>query len=123
MERLTRWNGKKWVLPQGRTSDGESYWRLIAERLAAYENAGEPGKREFFVDTPIGPLHIYAKHEGVDSLDDYPGVYIDIVKADGSSELLACVEFDSGNSTCVQSCLYDTGRDEPVVVHKHSAES
>lgn len=38
--RLTHWNGKKWVLPQGRTSDGESYWRIIAERLAAYENTG-----------------------------------------------------------------------------------
>lgn len=31
--RLTRWNGKKWVLPQGA-------WREIAERLAAYENTG-----------------------------------------------------------------------------------
>lgn len=40
MDRLTSWNGKKYVLPQGRTSDGESYWRIIAERLAAYENTG-----------------------------------------------------------------------------------
>lgn len=31
--RLTTWNGKKWVLPQGR-------WRDIAETLAAYENTG-----------------------------------------------------------------------------------
>ena len=38
--RLTKWNGKKWVLPQGRTSDGESYFRIIAERLAEYENTG-----------------------------------------------------------------------------------
>ena len=37
-ERLTSWNGTKWVLPQGRTSDGQSYWRMIAERLAEYEN-------------------------------------------------------------------------------------
>lgn len=40
MERLTKWNGNKWVLPQGRTSDGQSYWRIIAERLAEYENTG-----------------------------------------------------------------------------------
>lgn len=40
MERLTKWNGQKWVLPQGRTSDGHSYWRIIAERLAEYENTG-----------------------------------------------------------------------------------
>ena len=33
MNRLTHWNGKKWVLPQGQ-------WREIAERLAAYENTG-----------------------------------------------------------------------------------
>ena len=33
MNRLTKWNGKKWVLPQGQ-------WREIAERLAAYENTG-----------------------------------------------------------------------------------
>ena len=40
MERLTKWNGSKWILPQGRTSDGESYWRIIADRLAAYEDSG-----------------------------------------------------------------------------------
>lgn len=39
-KRLTKWNGSKWVLPQGLTSNGESYWRLIAERLASYENTG-----------------------------------------------------------------------------------
>lgn len=33
MARLTKWNGKKWVLPQGK-------WREIADRLAAYENTG-----------------------------------------------------------------------------------
>lgn len=42
MSRLTKWNGKKWVLPQGRTSDGKSNWRIIAEKLAEYENIGEP---------------------------------------------------------------------------------
>lgn len=35
MDRLTRWNGKKYVLPQG-----PGVWRQIAERLAAYENTG-----------------------------------------------------------------------------------
>lgn len=33
MARLTKWNGKKWILPQG-------MWREIADRLAAYENTG-----------------------------------------------------------------------------------
>ena len=38
--RLTKWNGSKYILPQGRTKNGESYWRIIADRLAAYENTG-----------------------------------------------------------------------------------
>ena len=42
MDRLTRWNGKKYVLPQGYGA-----WREIAERLAAYENTGlEPEEIE-----------------------------------------------------------------------------
>ena len=43
MERLTVWNGSKYILPQGRTSDGESNWRRIADRLAELENAVELG--------------------------------------------------------------------------------
>lgn len=41
MERLTTWNGSKYVLPQGRT-DGKSNWRRIAEKLAQYEDIGSP---------------------------------------------------------------------------------
>lgn len=36
MERLTRWNGKKYILPQGA-------WREITDRLTDYENAEENG--------------------------------------------------------------------------------
>ena len=45
MERLTTWNGSKYILPQGRTSEGESYWRIIADKLAQYEN-NEPVEKE-----------------------------------------------------------------------------
>lgn len=46
-KRLTKWNGEKYTLPQGRNENGESYWRIIAERLAAYENTGlEPEEIE-----------------------------------------------------------------------------
>ena len=42
MDRLTHWNGKKYILPQGK-----GVWREIAERLAAYENTGlEPEEIE-----------------------------------------------------------------------------
>ena len=60
MERLTTWNGTKWVLPQGRTSDGNSYWRLIAEKLAMYENLGEP---EYLIEQ-LNKLNIVT-HAGV----------------------------------------------------------
>ena len=42
--RLTRYDKEKnkYLLPQGRTSEGKSYWRLIAEKLGEYENLGEP---------------------------------------------------------------------------------
>lgn len=33
MDRLSKWNGEKYVLPQGR-------WREIADRLGAYEETG-----------------------------------------------------------------------------------
>lgn len=37
MERLTKWNGKKYVIPNGTAYGG---FREIVERLAAYENTG-----------------------------------------------------------------------------------
>ncbi len=36
MERLTHWNGTKYILPQGR-----GVWREIADRLAIYEDLDE----------------------------------------------------------------------------------
>lgn len=58
MERLTKWKDNKYVLPQGRTSDGQSYWRIVTDRLAAYENTGlapdEIGKK----------IRVIVKHPG-----------------------------------------------------------
>ena len=53
MDRLTQWNGKKWVLPQG-----VGTFRQIAERLAAYENTGlEPVEiQKAFVHPSNGDL-------------------------------------------------------------------
>lgn len=48
-DRLTHWNGKKWILPQGVGS-----FRQIAERLAAYEDTGL---------TPDEILHLKEKSE------------------------------------------------------------
>lgn len=49
MNRLTKWNGNKFVLPQGKGS-----FRIIAERLAAYENTGlEPDEIAIACDNDI----------------------------------------------------------------------
>lgn len=61
-DRLTRWNGKKYVLPQGHGA-----WREIAERLAAYENTGlEPEEIEALKAQVIRDEH--AK-DGVETWD------------------------------------------------------
>lgn len=52
--------------------------------------------RHFIVDTPVGQLAIYAKHDKTDCAADYPGVFIDYVRKDGATAILACIE-------CVQT--------------------
>lgn len=81
------------------------------------EQAPKAVKREFFVDTPLGKLKVYAKHE-TDSPHDFPGVYVDLVTNEGS-EMLACVEYAS-NIKQMQTCAYQVGCDSPesVVVHE-----
>lgn len=67
MDRLTSWNGKKWILPQGR-------WREIAERLAAYENTGfEP--EEITVLSGLASANCSKTADAIDRLlaeDDEP---------------------------------------------------
>ncbi len=75
-------------------------------------------ERDFCVDTPLGTLHVYAKHSITDSPADYPGVYVDLVRNGCDPEMLACVEYDSGDETMLTTA-YDIGRDEPVFAHHH----
>lgn len=70
------------------------------------------------MDTPLGKLKVWSKHD-VDSPSDYPGVYIDLVRANGEEELLACVEYESTNS-CLQTCVYgDALSDYPTDIVEH----
>lgn len=48
-------------------------------------------KNSFIVQTPHGMLHVYDKKES-----EYPGVYIDLLHADGSTTTLAMVEYIPG---------------------------
>ena len=68
-------------------------WFYPPEYITWFEH--EPPKREFVVETPIGKLKIYAKHEGTDSPADYPGVWIDFIDpTTGNAIPLSCVEYD-----------------------------
>lgn len=75
-------------------------------------------ERDFCVDTPLGTLHVYAKHSITDSPADYPGVYVDLVRNGRDPEMLACVEYDSSDSTMLTTA-YDIGCDEPIFAHHH----
>lgn len=76
-------------------------------------------KREFYVDTPLGKLHIHAKHD-TDNATDYPGVYVDLVRDNHEDEMLACVEFDSYEGDLLTT-VYDVGDDQPKCYYHHQA--
>lgn len=75
-------------------------------------------EREFHVDTPLGVLHVYAKHSIVDTPGDFPGVYVDLIRPDRKREMLACVEYDSSDEKLLTTA-YDIGRDDPAMAHYH----
>lgn len=45
--------------------------------------------RRFVIETPLGKLEVYAKHDKSDCAADYPGVFIDFVREDGATVVLA----------------------------------
>lgn len=95
-----------------------------------------PNRRIFYVDTPLGKLKIYAKHDNVptcfdendnpvfackDFPEDYPGIYIDLIRPgepDTSGELLCVVEYAS-NQDHLQTVVYDIGSDLPSHIYIH----
>lgn len=78
--------------------------------------------REFKVVTPLGNLRVYSKSE-IDCAQDYPGVYVDLIAEDGTSELLACVEYDSMKHV-MQTCAYQPDViDEPVAKIEHRLQA
>lgn len=76
-------------------------------------------KREFYIDTPLGKLKVYAK-SAVDHPEEYPGVYVDLIRDGHPDELLARVEYDSYMGSLV-TFVYDALKcgDEPTVMHRN----
>ena len=76
-------------------------------------------KREFFIETPLGKLRVYAKYEG-DSPDDYPGVFVDFITPENESIILTCTEYIPGDGK-IKTTVYDGTSEEPVVNYDHEA--
>lgn len=78
--------------------------------------------REFFVDTPLGKLKVWAKHK-TDDPEDFPGVYVDLAGKDGEEDVcLACVEYESSKEG-LYTCVYGNVKDDsPTHVIRHNAE-
>lgn len=76
-------------------------------------------ERSFIINTPLGDLKAYAKHEKTDCAEDYPGVYIDYIRKDGATVMLACVEYNPWTKQ-IQTVVYgDCAADEPTEVVGH----
>lgn len=74
-------------------------------------------KREFSVETPMGILWVYAKHD-TDSPEDYPGIYIDLIRPGterNMSDPVCTVEYDSSEKR-IQTVAFDAEMDAPVAV-------
>ena len=54
-----------------------------------------------------------------DQKADYPGVFIDYVRKDGATAILACVEYDP-NKEALQTVVYgNCASDEPTEIVEH----
>lgn len=77
--------------------------------------------RSFDVATPLGTLHVWAKHED-DTPDDFPGVYVDLITKTGETIMLACVEYESVDKW-IQTCVYGRAVDDsPTHVEIHDVD-
>lgn len=88
--------------------------------VKAVEAANPP--RCFYVNTPVGKLKVWAKADWgteakEDNPEDFPGVFVDLVRDGEPDDCLACIEWDSSDEV-LQTCTYLPGNDEPEAVIK-----
>ena len=77
--------------------------------------------REFYIETPLGLLKVFSKHD-VDLSLDYPGVNIDLIR-EGEDDLpLATVEYESTKDH-IQTVVYaEISREDPTDIIPHNIE-
>ena len=68
------------------------------------------GHQTRIVETPGGQIVAYPKHE-VDSPEDYPGIYVDLILPNKEKLMLACVEYDSCDKELF-CCVYGNALDD-----------
>ena len=120
-ERLTHWNGEKYLLPQGRTSNNESYWRLIAEKLAEYENNGPPTHIDhLIIPLSFGQFEIY-KSEPISLNYDEPTISI-YLKTNKLRQCLTTIAWNPWKNrietTVYYVNLYGSQQSKEVIPHR-----
>lgn len=67
-------------------------------------------KKEFYIDTPIGKLHVYEKAD-----PDYPGIFVDLINPQlrNDDNMICCVEYEQLMQR-IQTVTYRPGEDEPT---------
>lgn len=73
-------------------------------------------KRQFSIETPIGTINVWAKHD-TDCPENYPGVYIDVDLCDKAGEhthnILFCAEY-SASENMIRASVYHPEQSIPV---------
>lgn len=96
--------------------------------INAYEGYDSAHAREFFVNTPAGRLRACAKADygkrlpAVDEPEDFPGIFIDLIRDGEDDILLSCTEWESCDKR-LQTCVYgELNADEPTDVVVYAEE-
>lgn len=99
----------------GELDDALLYYEKEKKRLLADT---EVEKREFYVNTPLGKLRVYAKTEK-DSDTEFPGVFVELLSDFGQPLTVGCVEYDPAAEKLLTT-VYDSGSEIPADTHYHN---
>lgn len=75
--------------------------------------------RRFVIETPLGKLEVYAKHDKSDCAEDYPASLSTLYARMAPRSCWACVEYDP-DKDLLQTVVYgDCASDEPTAIVEH----
>lgn len=91
------------------------YDTILNSMIVSEDSAS--ASREFFVDTPMGKLKVYAKHKK-DTPEDFPGVFVDFIGED-EDICLSCTEYDSAKKEIYTRVYGDANDNFPTDSIRH----